>query len=542
MKCATQEHEAREIALQISTSKDKKIALITQNSLLRTMVEEELLRYNIDIKQYKTKFLSQTVTGKTLKFASQILFKPFCIHTIFAFLKHINTHCYEFEINLRKQNLPISSLLKKDGPHIEDITSFLHNSIKNTHKNPYIFYETTLKDFLRSKANFCDDELDELSVWESLKNLPPLTPFEFDSIFQDILEKTPIENTHKNPYLIFCGTPLDARLRTCDMIILGDLTDGSWPKLKTNPWIVDHPNIPSPLEYQGLSFLDFKQLCASSPKCLITHSQVKDGKAQTPSAFLQNMHEKTQEPPSKEVLIKETLNLTYAPIFSQKPLKMNASDVKRLISNPYLFYMRKILKLEPLPMLSEKIPPSLLGQIVHQAFKNTLKNKPFNISKFAKLSVYQEKQFARLLENFIKTIKSLESGVFLPEKKEIVSIQEIEISSRIDLILKHQGNVHIIDYKTSAPPSITSVLEWENPQLAIEALSLQNANYLEYWHTPLSNGAIKKITIPVTEEWLQQTQAFFEELFSNYKNNNYIFHKTQNVFDTDDQHFMRIEF
>lgn len=140
---------------------------------------------------------------------------------------------------------------------------------------------------------------------EIIKNPPPLTPFEFDSIFQDILEKTPIKNIHKNPYLIFCGTPLDARLRTCDVIILGDLTDGSWPKVKTNPWIVAHPNIPSSLEYQGLSFLDFKQLCASSPECIITHSQIKDGKAQTPSAFLQNMHEKTREPSLKEALIKK---------------------------------------------------------------------------------------------------------------------------------------------------------------------------------------------------------------------------------------------
>lgn len=170
LKCTTQEQEAREIALKIKKFQDKKIALITQNALLKTMVEEELLKYEIDIKQYKTKFLSQTFTGKTLRVASQLLFKPFCIHTVFAFLKHMNTHCYEFEINIRKQNLPISSLLKKDGAHMEDIASFLHSDIKNTQKHPGTFYETTLKDFLRSRANFCDDEL---SIWKSLKTLPP---------------------------------------------------------------------------------------------------------------------------------------------------------------------------------------------------------------------------------------------------------------------------------------------------------------------------------------------------------------------------------
>ena len=145
------------------------------------MVEEELLKYNINIKQYNTKSLSQTFAGKTLSLASQLLFKPFSIHTVFAFLKHINMHCYEFEMNLRKKNLPISLLLKQDHiPHMQDLATPPYSNIQKTHKHAYTFYETELKEFLLSKANFCDNEL---NIWELLKNLPPLTFFEFDLIF-----------------------------------------------------------------------------------------------------------------------------------------------------------------------------------------------------------------------------------------------------------------------------------------------------------------------------------------------------------------------
>ncbi len=540
LKCSTQEQEAREIAQKISIFQDKKIAFITQNNLLRTMVEEELLQLGINIQQYKTKFLNQTPTGKLLEFANHLLFKPFCIHTAFGFLKHIKTHCHEFELNLRKQNLPISTLLQKEQlPHMQDITSFLHTNINKAQKKPYTFYQNKLKEFLLSKANFCDDTL---GIWDSLKNLPPLSSFEFASVFQDLLNKTSMPPTLKNPYLIFSGSPLDARLRMCELIILGDLTDGSWPKTKLNPWVSDHHNIPTNLEYQGLSFLDFKQLIASSPSCIITYCQVKDGKAQTPSPFLQNMHNKIQKNSEKHLNSKGNLNLNYKPKSTLKPLKMNASDIKRLISNPYLFYMRKILKIEPLPILSNDISASLLGQIVHKAFENKLKNKPFNISSFSKLPAYQEKQLEKLIENFMHTIKKIENSSFFPEKKEIILIQGIQVSSRIDLVIKHQNNIHIIDYKTSTPPSIKSVLEWETPQLSIEALCIKNTKLLEYWHAPIATGSIKKTSIPVTQEWMDQTLAFFENLFLMYKDDNYIFEKTENYFDTDEQHFMHIEF
>ncbi len=548
LECQTLEEEAMQIAqkLYALNAQEKKTAFVTHNHILKTLVKQELLKFNILPACKETLRFSHTPEGRFILLTAALLFGEFSLETLFSFLKNpLSQNNFEevcaMEVNLRKKSLPLSALLKT--PEFKAFEAIMSQRIEDQKPRPSLFYIEYLK-------NFLGEGIEYSPPMKAFETLPPLSPTSFLNIFEEILnntQATPQEDLKASHYIHF-WSPLEARLRTMDVMILGDLTENSWPQNSSNPFLPEslkqNLNLPSSLIYQGLSFLDFLMLSKSAKTCMITYSLLKNGAAQTPSRFLYHDLKSLRLSPKTPKTVFLPLKIQESPTarLDQKPLHLHQSDVRLLIQNPYLFYLRKILKITPEQPFQKGIPPRLLGTLIHRAFEYTLKNKPFHLEEFAALSNYQKSQFQSLLESFTHKMDALKSlgFEFFPEYQKTVSFGKVSVSARMDLVLK-KGSAHrIIDYKTSLPPSTKSVLEWREPQLALEALCFDNVTSLEYWHTSLAAKEIKESTLAPKEEWIHQTQDFFGELFENYLRDDFVFEKTENFFEKDDQHLMKI--
>ena len=553
LECQTIEEESIQIAQKLYEleKQSKKTAFVTHNNLLKTLVKEELLKFNILPASKETLSFANTPAGRFIRLTAVLLFGDFSLETIFSFLKNPFSKnnledIYALEHALKKKAIPIDAFIKrqefKKYPVLEEVIS---QKIQDQTPKPPDFYIEYLKNFLQ---NYTDSHLPS----DAFKNLPPLTPKAFLNIFEEILKNTKIPDPEHVPYssYIHFWSPLEARLRKIDVMILGDLTENSWPQNSSNPWICENLrqtlDLPSSLTHQGLSYLDFLMLSKSAKSCIITHSILKNGTAQTPSRFLYHDLNATKlSPKDKKInFIPLKAQGPATATLEQKPLHLHQSDVKLLIQNPYIFYLRKILKIQPSQEFQKGLTSRILGSLIHKAFECTLKGKTFYVEEFMSLNPYQKAQLAHLLENFKEKIIQIKTmgWEFFPEYEKTVSFGPVSVSARMDLVLK-KGSMHrIIDYKTSLPPSFKSILEWREPQLSLEALCLDNVTSLEYWHTPLAGKEITPSILSPQPEWMSLTKDFFDGLFEKYIRDDFVFEQTENFFEKDDQHFMKIQF
>src|SRR3546814_2943952 len=93
----------------------------------------------------------------------------------------------------------------------------------------------------------------------------------------------------RHPRLHIWG-PLEARLQHADIVILGGLNEGTWPReARPDPWLSrpmrERFGLPLPERRIGLSAHDFAQaFCA--PRVMLTRAEKVDGAPTVPSRFL----------------------------------------------------------------------------------------------------------------------------------------------------------------------------------------------------------------------------------------------------------------
>ena len=128
------------------------------------------------------------------------------------------------------------------------------------------------------------EELGELAA------LPPQTFDEFGDLFDAALEDRVVRpRTARHPRLFIWG-PLEARLQSASLIILGGLNEGTWPAhTDDGPWanqVMRRALGLSTAERRiGLSAHDFQEL-AAAPRVLLTSAQKVDGSPALPSRWL----------------------------------------------------------------------------------------------------------------------------------------------------------------------------------------------------------------------------------------------------------------
>ncbi len=370
--------------------------------------------------------------------------------------------------------------------------------------------------------------------------------------------ETTIENSNINIL-----SPIEARLLNFDIIILASMNENDFPKNDSSGWIGKQIKrelgIDKSAKKLGQNAFDFCNYM-SNKKIVITRSKNINSLELSPSPFLIKL---------KTILEKNKISLPNynlknnnnnsirfnkintpcpKPNLEFRPKKYSITEIKKLISDPYYIYAKKILQIKELKKIDYEPSYSEFGSFVHKCLEEYVNNKyEINFLEIFKRyfctksdQILWYSKFEKIFSNFLDENKELEKLKSYTETMISMKINNISLYGKVDRIIINNDNLlNIIDYKTGTIPSNRSVLVGKEPQLPIIALIIKNSqefinkniNSLEYWKlSPNKSKSLKTgIDYKEIEAVILKTETFLKELFNffNDPKNGFIAKKTE---------------
>ncbi len=221
------------------------------------------------------------------------------------------------------------------------------------------------------------------------KPTPQLTAKDYAPFYRSLVAgRVARPRAPAHPRLFIWG-PLEARLQQPDVVILGSLNEGVWPRpQEASPWLsrpmAEELGLPPPERRIGLSAHDFAQ-ALSAPTVYLTRAIKVDGVPTVPSRWLQRFtalveaagldDKRASAEPFVAWARHRDESSTFQPAprpmpcppVAARPRRLSVSRIERMLANPYDVYARDILKLQPLGDLGAEPDARLRGTIVHAA-------------------------------------------------------------------------------------------------------------------------------------------------------------------------------
>ncbi|WP_299842140.1 double-strand break repair protein AddB [uncultured Paracoccus sp.] len=360
---------------------------------------------------------------------------------------------------------------------------------------------------------------------------PPMRPGDFaDLLFTEMHAQAVRVDLIYHPMVRFRG-PREARTHAHGAVILAGLNEGGWPQsLSPDPWLSRQMRLDAGLTLPerriGLAAHDFQQGMGAE-SVILTRARRDDTAETIPSRWLNRltnlldglpdqggkdalraMRQRGQHwldlttalarPETREAPAPRPAPIPPAPALSE----LSATDVSRLIRDPYAIYAKRVLGLASLDPLRPEPDALLRGTVLHSIVQKLLESRPT-------ADTAPEELRARLLE-IAATV--LEAEVPWPsarafwlaritgiadqlvtdelarlaqgEPKVIERKREMAVADtglkltakpdRIDLLL--DGRAMVYDYKSGAPPSQKDILA-SDKQLLLEAVMATDGSF-----------------------------------------------------------------
>ncbi len=310
----------------------------------------------------------------------------------------------------------------------------------------------------------------------------------------------------------------EARLVDAEFLVLGGLTEGSWPERpESGPWLNrpmrDVLKLQQPERDIGVTAHDFAQgFCHA--KVMLTWCKRLNGAPSIPSRWVLRLQAVVNASglKSEDVFAHDWAALVdhldkpecFSPLrpprakppVSVRPTTFSVTRIETLIRDSYSVYAQKILNLQPLEPVGKDINAGLRGTLIHQALQGwitALQHVPptehLHLLLVKGREVFEPyfdlpevnrfwwPRFQRMAQQFIGEDAQLR-GNLLGSHTEVSGFLNFAIGSvqhtltaradRIDIL--QNGAIRIIDYKSGAVPSIKQVQTGFAPQLTLEAL------------------------------------------------------------------------
>jgi ATP-dependent helicase/nuclease subunit B len=362
------------------------------------------------------------------------------------------------------------------------------------------------------------------------------------------LRRLPIRLPLHHPRLTILGL-LEARLINPDLVIMGGLTEGSWPaQPDPGPWI-NRPmramlELMQPERSIGLTAHDFAQGFGGKEVVLTWSKRVKEQPA-VPSRWILRL----------EMILAAT-GVSYdkgeqwlswarsfddaqgdrrvamprpRPPVAARPRSLSITQVEKLMRDPYRIYAEKVLKLQPLSPIGAAADFGLRGNLIHAAFNLFAMAYPVELpddaeaqlrrigrevfahySADADVSGFWWPRFERIVPWFIAEERQLREG-FVRTHAEVAAAYRFDgftLTGRADRIdILSSGKARLVDYKTGRIPTSPQVRSGLAPQLTLEAAMLSEGGFetvpsvetSELLYIKLSGGEPPGLLVPVTE-------------------------------------------
>jgi ATP-dependent helicase/nuclease subunit B len=423
------------------------------------------------------------------------------------------------------------------------------------------------------------DETGGIRLWESeagntlaalvariLDSEAPLAPIP-RAAFPDLLDAMLAGAVVRPPYgghprLSIRGT-IEARLVSADLVVLGGLSEGTWPaEAREDPWL-SRPmraklGLP-PLERQiGLAAHDFAQAFAGSSVVLTRARKSESGPAIASrwlvrlDALLGNDSRwRNALDPDRPAWAATLAGLGQIPApiakpaprppAAARPAQLSVTRIETLIRDPYAIYASKILRLDPLEDIDADIDALARGKLYHAAMETFAKALPAALPADAAerlraigrqafdalaprpgLRVYWWPRFEAMIEWYIDAERARRDAglrVAAAETKGGLDIEGFRLTATADRIDRDaSGKLIVLDYKTGPPPSGPQVATGFAPQLPLEALiaeaggfdGVPAAEVAELVYVGLGSRA-GFVTVAPSEKTVPDLRAFLAE-------------------------------
>lgn len=347
---------------------------------------------------------------------------------------------------------------------------------------------------------------------------------EYHHVFSELISSITVRHSGgSHPRLSILG-PLEARMQTADIVVLGGLNEGVWPSDAGSDPFLSRPmrdalELPSPENKIGLAAHDFAQLIAC-PEVYLTRSRKVAGSPSTSSRWIIRLKnilsgadvfsrvDKSDQFGSWRVSIDEPATLIKIrppaprPPAAARPRSLYVTRVEKLMRDPYAIWARDILKLYKLDPLSPEFGPASLGKLLHKVFEDFVRTYPTTspsngeeilhalVQKYGLQAGFDDIQQAfwqhSLAETFTWFVTfhqhALEQGVpiILEEKGSVLLAGTpfgFTLKARVDRIdLLKDNTLSIVDYKSTTLPSLAQGKVF-SPQLGLTGLIAQQNGF-----------------------------------------------------------------
>jgi ATP-dependent helicase/nuclease subunit B len=357
-------------------------------------------------------------------------------------------------------------------------------------------------------------------------DLPAIEPASYAPLFRQLAMGVPVRAVFgQHPRLAILG-PLEARLQHFDLVVLGGLNEGTWPRSAgADPWF-SRPmravlGLEQPERDIGRSAHDFAML-AARPEVLLTRAVKAEGAPTVPSRWLQRLMQLTRGlddedgrmmaalAPASPALLAWARELAAAPSGERlrrpapkppveaRPRRLSVTEIETWLRDPYAIYAKHVLGLMPLDGLDEKVGALERGTLLHGAVEEFVRRFPVALpadgaeqlvaiaaALFAEAGIAKAAQavwlprFADAARGFLAVERRRRAAIAMThvELKGTLTFPapggDFTLTGRADRIdVLKSGGTAIVDYKSGAVPSVKQVEKMLAPQLPLEAAML----------------------------------------------------------------------
>jgi ATP-dependent helicase/nuclease subunit B len=571
--------EALTVALmlrQAAESRDKTAALVTPDRGLARRVASELLRWNIAIDDSAGMPLAHTPPGVFLSLIAAAA-EEFAPVPLLALLKHPLAANGEAPFAFRRHARLLDRLVlrgPKPDPGLRGVQKAIESarSVKRDTLLAPVLAElaewfsklvATLQPFAEAIASpsmalstlvrlHCDTA-ESLASTDQAKGtdllwrgddgdaaaemmqrfarageeFPDIEPSAYPLLLRQFAEEIAVRPAFgRHPRISILG-PLEARLQHFDVVVLGGLNEGTWPRAAAvDPWLSrpmrERLGLESPERAIGLSAHDFATLAAASD-VRVTRATKVDGVPTVASRWVQRLQQLAKGIGEVGSLSNGSIYAAYARLYaapdekpepvpppdprppvSERPRELSVTQIEKWLRDPYAVYARYVLKLKPLDLLDAEVGPLDRGRVMHEVLERFVRESesawPDNAEArliamadeaFASYGIPQvalalwRPRFIRAARWFVaeerrrrheiaRSWLETDGQIAIPGPAGVFVLKGR--ADRIDLL--REGGAAVVDYKTGKPPTDPQVANFAQ-QLPLEGAILEHGGFAE---------------------------------------------------------------
>ena len=555
--------EAAAIALMLRRAAEDGVraALITPDRNLTRQVTAALDRFGILPDDSAGRPLNLSAPGRLLRHVAGLFGQRLSMDTLLVLLKHPltgtggdrGTHLRltrDLELTLRKDGpaFPDAEMLvgwakaRDQGLWAERLTAAL-DGLSNVGSRPladHVAHHRAVAEALAAGTGDTPGTLWLEPAGEAARALMAnlaqeaehggsFAPAEYRALFEAILAAGEVRDARVvHPQISILG-PREAREMDADLVILGGLTDGTWPGLGApDPWLNRRMRADSglllPERQIGLAAHDYQQAIAAR-RVVLTRS-LRDAEAETvPSRWLNRLLNLLAGLPDRHgpeaiaamrgrgaewIYLAGALDRPDAamradpglarvprpapqPPLAARPDKLSLTNIARLIRDPYAIYARYVLRLRPLDPLRQMPNARDRGIVLHDVLRQFVLTKPAHEPReaararllaiaaqtladtvpFPAARVLWLAKLERVADHFLTEEARWGGEPLVVETMGKITLDPLPFTlfgtpDRIDRL--PDGRLLLIDYKTGTPPTEAEQRVFEKQLIAAAAL------------------------------------------------------------------------